>query len=81
MPWTVAVVYQGLHGPAGVVVKGEGGAHDPHDLLPCSFSWRSSSYQPVIIPGIGGLAGAALPEDELVPLPVALFLGSRRQCR
>ena len=61
----VAVVDQGLHGLPRAVVKGEGGAHDPHDVAVVLLVTQQL-HQPVIILGIGGLAAAALPEHELI---------------
>ena len=65
----IAVVYHALHGPAGVGVKGEGGAHDPDDLAAVLLFIAQQADEPVIIPGVRGLPAAALAEDELVPLP------------
>ena len=61
----VAVVDQGLHGLPGAVIKGEGGAHDPHDVAVVPLV-AQQLHQPVIVLGIGGLPAAALAEHELI---------------
>ena len=59
-------------GGAGVVVKGEGGAHDPHDFAVVTLV-AQQLVELIVVPGKSGLPGAALAEGEHIPVP-SLFV-------
>ena len=61
----VAVFDQLGHRVARVAVKGEGRAHHPEDVALLALGPEQLD-QPVVVAGVGGLAAAALAEDELV---------------
>ena len=62
----VAVFDEPLHREARVAVKGKGRAHHPQDVPTLTLGLQQLD-QPVVVAGVGGLAAAALAEDELVP--------------